>query len=192
MCNTSVVDQSLERDEPYSAVRLRSGVATDSAIPVTTTYTRNKMTTMPFERPLRDVGLLILRLGAGGMMMIGHGLQKMETIGADHSQFPDPFGLGPQLSFSAAAIAECVCAGLLAAGLFTRVVAVPVLVTMLVAAFHAHAADPFFMAGGRAKEPALLYAIPFAALIFTGPGRLSLDRDIVQLRRRLRMRVQFR
>lgn len=137
--------------------------------------------TMPFESTLRDVGLLVLRVGAGGMMMVGHGFGKMERIGADHSNFADPFGLGPELSYVAAAVAECICAGLVGLGLFTRAVSVPLLATMLVAAFYAHAADPFFMSGGRAKEPALLYAIPFAALVFTGPGRLSLDGLLVPL-----------
>ena len=51
--------------------------------------------------------------------------------------------------------------------------AVPLLVTMLVAAFVVHADDPW----GK-KEFALLYAIPALSLIFTGGGRFSLDQVI--------------
>jgi uncharacterized membrane protein YphA (DoxX/SURF4 family) len=58
---------------------------------------------------------------------------------------------------------------------------------MAVAAFVAHRDDPWtsqaaaqaFRAGTSkswsSKEPALLYLIPFLALIFTGAGRYSLD-----------------
>ena len=61
------------------------------------------------------------------------------------------------------------------------------LVAMGVAAFVAHGSDPWSMeeafklfAAGQAqlplsKEPALLFLIPFLALIFTGPGKFSID-----------------
>jgi putative oxidoreductase len=45
-----------------------------------------------------------------------------------------------------------------------------VLVTMLVAAFHVHATDPF-----SKKELALAYATAALAILLAGPGRLSLD-----------------
>jgi uncharacterized membrane protein YphA (DoxX/SURF4 family) len=41
------------------------------------------------------------------------------------------------------------------------------------------------MGEGGSKEPALLYLIPFLALIFTGPGRISID-ELIFARRKSR------
>jgi putative oxidoreductase len=55
-------------------------------------------------------------------------------------------------------------------GVATRFAAVPLAVTMLVAAFAIHADDPW-----AKKELALLYAVPFVTLVFTGAGKFSVD-----------------
>jgi putative oxidoreductase len=72
-------------------------------------------------------------------------------------------------------------------GFCTRLAALPVVFAMGVAAFLVHGNDPLTMEEGfklffakqaempSSKEPALLYFIPFLALVFTGPGRFSLD-----------------
>ena len=79
------------------------------------------------------------------------------------------------------------CAALVVLGLGTRLAALPVVFAMGVAAFVAHGSDPWtmgegaklFMSGASkswgSKEPALLFLIPFLALVFTGPGLISLD-----------------
>ena len=130
------------------------------------------------RRVLRDVGLLWLRVTLGGLMLVNHGWGKLEKLlGAEPIQFADPIGLGQTPSLALAAGAEVVCAALLIVGLATRVVALPLVFTMLVAAFVVHGADPF-----AKKEFALLYAIPFFALVLTGPGRFSLDAWIAKRR----------
>jgi putative oxidoreductase len=62
------------------------------------------------------------------------------------------------------------CGVLVAAGLFTRLALIPLIVTMAVAVFIIHADDPF-----GDKEHALLFLVPYVALLFTGPGKWSLD-----------------
>lgn len=126
---------------------------------------------------LNDIGLLILRLGVGSFMLVAHGWGKLANFGELATKFPDPIGLGPTVSLVLAVFAEFVCALLLILGLGTRFAAVPLLVTMLVAAFVVHADDPW-----SKQEFALLYAIPFLALIFTGGGRFSLER-LIRFRR---------
>jgi putative oxidoreductase len=116
------------------------------------------------------LGLLILRVSVAGMMLFGHGLPKLMHFGAMSASFPDPLGLGPAVSLALAILGEVVCAILLALGLFTRLAAVPFLVTMLTAAVLVHSADPW-----AKKELALLYAVPALALLFTGAGAFSLD-----------------
>jgi len=118
-----------------------------------------------------DVGLLFLRVTVGLMMVISHGWGKMVKVVSGDFSFPDPLGLGAAPSLVLAALTEFVCALLVVLGVKTRYVAVPVTITMLVAAFVQHIDDPW----GK-KEFALLYAIPFAMLIITGGGKYSLDR----------------
>lgn len=123
--------------------------------------------------------MLILRLVFGGFMLVGHGWGKLMNFEAivESGRFLDFMGLGSRVSLGLAVFAEVVCAGLVALGLFTRASLVPLIITMVVAAFIAHGADPFFMPQpiDRSKEPALLFLAAYAALFVAGPGKLSLD-----------------
>lgn len=118
---------------------------------------------------LRDVGLLLLRLGAGGMMMV-HGWGKLSRFNEMASKFPDPLGIGSPASLTLAVFSEFFCALAIVLGFATRLAALPLIVTMIVAAFVIHGDDPF-----AKKELALLYLVAFAALAGTGAGKLSLD-----------------
>jgi len=134
-----------------------------------------------------SIGLLILRLGIGGYLLT-HGLGKLRMLLAGNSaMMGDPIGLGPILSLILVTVAEFLGALLVMLGLATRFTAALVVVSMAVAAFVAHGSDPWTMEQGyklymagqskswASKEPALLYLIPFLALIFTGAGKISLD-----------------
>lgn len=118
-----------------------------------------------------DLGLLILRVSIGGFMLFGHGWGKLISYSERSSQFADPLGLGPATSLAAAIFAEVFCALLVMLGIGTRLASIPLIFTMLVAAFFVHADDPW----GK-KELALMYAIPFLALVFTGGGKFVLGK----------------
>jgi putative oxidoreductase len=133
---------------------------------------------------LESVGLLILRVGAGGLLFAGHGLDKLLSLGARAALFPDPLGVGPHVSMALATFAEGVCSLLVVLGVATRLSALPPLITMLVAAFVVHGGDPWMK-----KELALTYAVPFLALVFTGGGSLSLDSLLRTGRRRQKVAV---
>lgn len=115
------------------------------------------------------LGLLVLRLAVGGMMLT-HGLPKLQRLLETPDQFLDPIGLGPEVSLALAVFAEVVCAFLIMVGAATRLAAIPLLITMLVAAFVTHAGDPF-----NKMEPALLYGSCSLALVLTGAGKFSVD-----------------
>ena len=123
-----------------------------------------------------SIGLLILRLGIGGFMAV-HGYGKFQMVlNGDFDKFADPIGIGVGLSLVMVMIAEFFCAILVMAGCLTRLAALPVVFAMCVAAFIVHGNDPWTMQPtGGSKEPALLFAIPFLTLIFTGPGKFSID-----------------
>jgi putative oxidoreductase len=120
---------------------------------------------------LENVGLLILRVGIGGFMLFGHGWSKLLNFGQMATSFPDPIGVGSQISLALTVFAEVFCAFFIMIGLFTRYTVVPLVITMLVAAFIVHGGDPW----GK-KEFCLLYAIPLISLFFTGPGDFSVDK----------------
>ena len=116
--------------------------------------------------------LLLLRLAAGGFMLT-HGYGKLQRLLAGEFQFGDPIGLGPEVSLVLAVFAEFVCSLLVMLGLGTRLATVPLIVTMVVAVFIVHGADPF----GR-KELALLYLVSYVVLLLSGSGKFSVDRLI--------------
>ena len=121
------------------------------------------------DRALQSLGLLVLRLAVGAMMLT-HGWPKLEKLLSAPDKFPDPIGVGPEISLVLAVFAEVPCAVLVALGLFTRWAALPLLVTMAVAAFIVHGDDPF-----NKQEMALLYGSGTLAIMLTGPGAFSID-----------------
>ena len=128
---------------------------------------------------LSSAGLLLLRVGLGGLMFGAHGLPKLLGFAEKSETFSDPLGVGSLASLSLAVFAEAFCSLAVVLGLGTRLAAIPLIVTMLVAAFVVHADDPF----GRQELP-ILYAIGFATLALTGAGRFSLDHRLRRRRKR--------
>ncbi|WP_431216141.1 DoxX family protein [Puia sp. P3] len=68
-------------------------------------------------------------------------------------------------------ITELFCPMFIIFGLFTRVAAVPLIITMSVALFKIKQGDIF---GGG--ESAALYLLVYFCLLLSGPGRISIDR----------------
>ncbi len=116
-----------------------------------------------------SLGLLILRLAYGGMMLV-HGYPKLMGFSEMSDKFPDPLGMGSQLSLIAAIGAEVGCSLLLIIGLLTRFVSLPLAFTMIIALFVVHGDDPWDV-----KEKAALFLAAYVALFFTGAGRFSVD-----------------
>jgi putative oxidoreductase len=117
------------------------------------------------------LGLLWLRVLMGvGIAYHGYG----KVFGGHISMMVDGVAkLGfpmPEVFAWAAALSEFVGGICVALGLQTRVAALFVFITMSVAAFRVHAADPF-----QTKELALAYWTMSGALMLLGGGPLSLD-----------------
>jgi putative oxidoreductase len=122
---------------------------------------------------LQSVGLLLLRVGTGSLLLLGHGWAKLIHASERAATFADPIGLGPVASFWLVVFAEAFCSLFVILGLATRLAAIPVVIFLTVAFFIQHAADPF-----PRKELALAYLVSFLTILCTGAGRFSLDASI--------------
>lgn len=120
---------------------------------------------------LTDTGLLLLRVFSG-VFMLTHGIPKLMNFSQiiESGQFMPVFG-SAAIGLSLAIFAEVFMSLLLIAGFLTRITVLPLIVTMLIAAFVAHGSDPF-----ASKEMSLLYLVAYTTILFAGPGRFSVDR----------------
>ncbi|NEU08217.1 DoxX family protein [Flavihumibacter sp. R14] len=116
-----------------------------------------------------DIAILILRVSIASLMLV-HGIPKLlSLVSGDAVQFPALIG-SPEISLALAVFAEVFCSILILFGLSTRLATIPLIITMLVAVFLIHAADPF-----ANKEIGLHYLIGYVILLVTGSGKISLD-----------------
>jgi putative oxidoreductase len=120
-----------------------------------------------------SIATLLLRLSAGSLLLIVHGLDKIKHFTAKAQHFSDPIHLGSTTSFSLVIFAEFFCSAFIILGLFTRLACIPIIIALSVALFYASNGEFF----GRG-ELAGIYLAAFVCLLFTGPGKISLDRLI--------------
>ena len=117
-----------------------------------------------------NFALLFLRVTFSGMMLT-HGIPKLLKLVSGNFSFGDPIGIGAPASLILAVISEVFFPILIILGYKTRLASIPVIITMLIAAFVFHANDAF-----NIKEIALLYLSGFVVVALLGPGKYSLDR----------------
>ncbi len=116
-----------------------------------------------------NLALLLIRLTAG-ILMMNHGYQKLIHFSTMKTEFMNFMGIGSTMSLALVIFAEFFCSLFLILGLFTRLAAIPLIITMSVALFKAHNLD-FFGKG----ELANLYLGVFLLILFVGAGRISVD-----------------
>jgi len=126
-----------------------------------------------------DLGLLVLRVSFGLSMAFTHGLDKLTGYSKQASTFPDPLGIGPEISMALTVFAEFICTLSLSIGFLTRITAIPVALTMLIAVGLIHASDPW-----STKELAFLYFAAFLSVALLGPGKFSLDALLFKKKKR--------
>ena len=143
--------------------------------------------TRPTRRPLAwnggtDIGLLLLRLGIGGVVL-AHGAQKVFGLwgGTGIAGFATNLeGLGYQQATTLSwvtGVTELVAGACLVLGLFTPLAAAAVLAIMINAVL-LKLGNGFFVTGPKgsdAIELSLVLGLGAACLVLTGPGRIALD-----------------
>jgi putative oxidoreductase len=117
-----------------------------------------------------SISLLFLRIVVG-VFMLTHGYGKFLMLTGDSPvKFADPLGMGVTLSLVLTVLAEFLCSIFLIIGVVTRLSAIPLLITMLVAALIVHSPDAF-----TRKELPLLYVTIYTVIAIAGAGKYSVD-----------------
>ena len=104
-----------------------------------------------------------------GIMFFLHGLDKMMNFSQLSLNYPSVFGLGSYTTLMVAVFCEFCCSLFLIAGLLTRIITIPMIISMAVAFFDVH--DAMMPEG----ELSLIYLVAFFILFLVGPGRFSID-----------------
>jgi putative oxidoreductase len=128
-----------------------------------------KLFSTRYNAGAHNFALLVLRLGSG-LLMAGHGYDKLLHYAEKKSAFMNFIGLGSSTTLALVIFAELFCAILIVLGLFTRLACIPLIILCVVIIFQVGNADFF----GKQELPTL-YLSAYIALLFTGAGKISVD-----------------
>ena len=120
--------------------------------------------------PVPDFGLLYLRVTGALLLLYVHGLPKLMHYQSELEHIDDPLHMGRGLTLLCALLSEIACPLLIAAGLLTRLAALPIIFLLLVSMVLVH--PEWSVADGQFGW---LLLIVFGAIALAGPGRFSID-----------------
>lgn len=130
-----------------------------------------------FPQPTDSKGFSLLLLCLRvlfGILLIVHGLDKLYNYTALCFTFPDPIGIGREISLLFAIFAEMFCAMAFIFGALYRLCMLPILAVMAIAFFHVHEAS--IVQG----ELAFVYLMVLLVMYIAGPGQYSIDAKIYE------------
>jgi len=136
-----------------------------------------------------DLGLLFLRIAFGWLVLRYHGWGKLagwtdepnhlpnlfalDGLRKELHTFPNYIGISSELSYLLVTWFETFGCVMIIAGLFTRLNALGMTITLMVAwYFHHH----MRLSGPNSGEVAFAYGFAFCLLFLSGPGKYSIDR----------------
>lgn len=125
----------------------------------------------PTLRPSTAWALLFMRLTAGLLLILVHGLPKVLHWQTELTLIEDPLGLGASVTLSLAIFAEVLCPILLMLGVYARLACLPVLVVLAISLTLVH--PDWSLADGQF---AWWMIILFGGLAIAGPGPFRVAR----------------
>ena len=105
-----------------------------------------------------------------GVLMLSHGIAKIENFDLMVDTFPDPLGMGRAISLTLILLAEVGCSILLVVGLMTRLAVLPLIFGMVIATFFTY---PVITLSNI--ELPMLYLGIYITILMLGPGKCSID-----------------
>jgi putative oxidoreductase len=150
-----------------------------------------KLLNLPFIPAAPDLGLLLFRVVLAGIVLRFHGWGKLAGwqdepahrpnlfslagFRKEFHTFPDYIHISSELSYLLVTWFETFGSLMIIAGLCTRLNALGMFVTLMVAwIFHHHLS----LSGPNSGEVAFAYAFGYLLLVLTGAGKFSLDRRL--------------
>jgi putative oxidoreductase len=133
----------------------------------------------PFYDNVRDLSWLVVRLTAGGMLLV-HGIMKLTTttVAAFAAGSLARRGIEPSLPLAYVVFfLETIGAVCIMLGLFTRFFAAAIGIQFLIITFHAHWPQGFTWSRGGWEYP-LFWGLIILAIGLRGGGPYSLDRKL--------------
>ena len=126
-----------------------------------------------------DAGLLALRIGAGLVLFLRHGWEKVSPLSLTNPQFPNPLHIGSNISWVIAMLSDGIFSLLIVLGVGTRWLSLYCFMNIFVAWSLVH---HFVFFGktpaGEHGELTVLYFAALIALMIAGPGRYSIDAQL--------------
>lgn len=119
---------------------------------------------------LPNFALALLRIGTS-VLLLTHGIPKIQILFSDTVSFPDPLGIGAIFSLILVLIAEVLAPVFIIIGYRTKIASLFPIIMMTVALLMVHFNDPF----GK-KEKAVFYLLAFIVVFLAGPGKYSIDK----------------
>jgi putative oxidoreductase len=121
------------------------------------------------------MALLVLRLWAGILLFMEHGLVKIMHFSQMSGHFPNPIHIGPLPSLLFATLSDGICSLLVAIGLGTRYAALIVVINLATAFTLVHHMK---LSGPGNGEVPFLFLGAFLTIVIAGAGRFSLDASL--------------
>lgn len=128
-----------------------------------------KLLSTSYQEWAFDTMMFLTRICFGGLLIMNHGFEKLVKFSSLQYRFGDPLHIGSKWSLLLVIFAEVFCALLLVLGLFTRLAAIPLVISMGVAFFLVLRHNP------DSGELAALYLAGALSILLCGPGRASID-----------------
>lgn len=128
-----------------------------------------------------DAGLLLLRIGAGLVLFLRHGWEKVSQLSLTNPHFPDPLHIGNNTTWVLAMLSDGICSLLIILGIGTRWLSLYCFFNIFIAWSLVHHFT--FLGktpGADHGELIALYLAAFAALMAAGPGRYSVDAKLAE------------
>lgn len=125
----------------------------------------------PTDSKAYSLLLLTLRIFFGPMLMT-HGLDKLYHYTELCFVFPDPVGIGREISLLFAIFGELFCSVAFMFGALYRITMIPMLIVVAFAFFRIHEGSV------NQGELAFIYLMVLVLLYIAGPGKYSIDAKI--------------
>lgn len=116
-----------------------------------------------------NTAMFLIRVSAG-LLIMSYGYDKLVHFAEKKNTFMNFLGIGSTLSLLLVIFAEFFCSLFLIIGLFSRLVAIPLVIVMVVVLFKSTHGDIF----GKGEMPTLFLA-SFLTILLCGPGKASVD-----------------